>query len=70
MEFLVQLEDKVNYQVFCFNPVHNDEKIVFETIFIILEGGFEEDSRDVATISSQEISLKKHFKGSLYTKFA
>ncbi len=23
MEFLVRLEDKVNIQVFCFNPVHN-----------------------------------------------
>ena len=30
MEFLVQLEDKVNYQTWCFNPIHHGEKIVFD----------------------------------------
>lgn len=24
MEFLIQLEDKINIQVFCFNPIHKD----------------------------------------------
>ena len=30
MEFLVQLEDKINTQTWCFNPVHKGEKIVFD----------------------------------------
>ncbi len=33
MEFLVRLEDKVNTQVFCLNPVHKDnhmERVVFD----------------------------------------
>jgi len=29
MEFLVRLEDKVNTQVWCYNPIHKGEKIVF-----------------------------------------
>lgn len=30
MEFLVKLEDKINPQTWCFNPVHKGEKIVFD----------------------------------------
>jgi len=29
MEFLVRLEDKVNTQTWCYNPIHNGDKVVF-----------------------------------------
>ena len=30
MEFLVKIEDKINPQTWCFNPIHKGEKIVFD----------------------------------------
>ena len=35
MEFLVQIEDKVNIQTWCFNPIHKGEKIVFDDATLI-----------------------------------
>ena len=33
MEFLVRLEDKVNIQVFCFNPIHKDRVVYDDPTF-------------------------------------
>lgn len=30
MEFLVRTEDKINIQTWCFNPIHEGEKVVFD----------------------------------------
>jgi len=32
VEFLIRLEDKINTQVWCYNPIHDGKKIVFEDI--------------------------------------